>query len=159
RENFQSILDSLQIRKTQLDHTPSIRPCQGYYSGAFGLRQRHPVTGARTMHNGADFAASIGTPIFAPADGKVVKIWYSKSLGRTVVIDHGYGLRTLYGHLKESKVKVGQEVKRRDLIALIGRTGLMTTGPHLHYEVHVNGNPIDPMKYIFDLSTPLYSSL
>jgi len=158
RENFKLILDSLSFRKDQLDHTPSIRPSRGYYSGAFGMRQRHPVTGARTMHNGVDFAANIGTPIFAPADGKVVKVRYSKTLGRTLVIDHGYGVRTLYGHLKVAKVKVGQEVKRRDLIAEIGNTGLMVTGPHLHYEVHVNGRPVDPMKYIYDFSTSSYAS-
>jgi murein DD-endopeptidase MepM/ murein hydrolase activator NlpD len=159
RENFRAILDSLHTRKNQLDHTPSIRPCQGLYSGAFGMRNRHPVTGARTMHNGVDFAASIGTPVRAPADGRVVNIWYSKALGKTLVIDHGFGLQTLYGHLKDTKVKVGQEVKRRDTIAVIGRTGLLITGPHLHYEIHVDGDPVDPMKYIFDLSTPSYASM
>lgn len=158
RENFDLILDSLLTRRDQLDHTPSIRPCQGYFSGAFGMRKRHPVTGERTMHNGVDFAADVGTPIMAPADGKVIKIWYSKTLGKTLLIDHGYGLRTMYGHLQGAKVKVGQEVKRRDLIAMIGRTGLMTTGPHLHYEVHLNRKPVNPMNFIYDLSTSFYAS-
>ncbi|MFC1475750.1 M23 family metallopeptidase [Candidatus Zixiibacteriota bacterium] len=159
RENFGLILDSLLTRRSQLDHTPSIRPCQGYFSGAFGMRQRHPVTGERSMHNGVDFAADVGTPVIAPADGKVVKVWYSRSLGKSLLIDHGYGIRTMYGHLREAKVKVGQEVKRRELIAVIGRTGLLTTGPHLHYEVHLSGQPINPMNYIYDLSTSFYANL
>lgn len=159
RENFRSILDELRIRKKQLDHTPSIKPCDAFYSGAFGVRQQHPVTGERTMHNGVDFAGAIGTPVIAPADGRVAKIWYNKALGKTLMIDHGFGLCTVYGHLKDTKVKEGQEVKRRDVIGMIGMTGLLTTGPHLHYEVHYGGNPVDPMKYIYDLSNPLYSSL
>jgi len=150
RENFNEIHESLVQRKDQLDHTPSIRPTRGYYSSPFGIRQRHPVTGVRSLHRGVDFATSVGTPVIAPADGKVIKIHYSRTLGKTLVIDHGYGVRTLYGHLLEANVKVGQEVKRRDLIAATGKSGLLTTGPHLHYEVQVNGDPINPMNYIYD---------
>lgn len=153
RENFGEILESLVQRKDQLDHTPSIRPTQGYYSSPFGIRQRHPVTGVRSLHRGVDFATSVGTPIIAPADGKVIKIHYSRTLGKTLVIDHGYGVRTLYGHLLETEVKVGQEVKRRDVIAATGKSGLLTTGPHLHYEVQVNGDPINPVNYIYDFPT------
>lgn len=159
RENFDVILDSLLIRKDQLDCTPSIRPCRGYYSSGFGMRQRHPVTGVRTMHHGVDFAADVGTPVIAPADGKIVKIHYSKTLGKTLFIDHGHGIQTVYGHLQSTKVKVGQKVKRRDLVATVGRTGLLSTGPHLHYEVHRNDEPVNPMNYVYDLPAPLYSGL
>ncbi len=150
RENFNLILDSLESRKVQLDHTPSIKPTQGYYSSSFGMRKRHPITGVPTMHRGVDFSAPIGTPVIAPADGKVISVRNSKTLGRTVVVDHGYGVSTVYGHLHKEKVSVGQVVKRGEIIALVGATGLMSTGPHLHYEVHVNGQPVNPMKYIWD---------
>jgi murein DD-endopeptidase MepM/ murein hydrolase activator NlpD len=150
RENFGDILTQLNDRKDQLDHTPSIMPTTGYFSSSFGMRN-HPVTGVHAMHRGVDFSAPTGTPVYAPADGRVVSIKFHRDLGLTVVIDHGYNIRTKYGHLSKAKVKEGQQLKRGDAVALIGESGLSVTGPHLHYEIHVNGRVVDPMKYIYNM--------
>jgi murein DD-endopeptidase MepM/ murein hydrolase activator NlpD len=151
RENFGDILAQLNDRKDQLDHTPSIMPTRGYFSSSFGMRD-HPITGVRTMHRGVDFCAPTGTPIYAPADGRVVRVEFHRDLGLTMVIDHGYNIQTRYGHLSKAKLKEGQKVKRGEIIALTGESGYSVTGPHLHYEVHVNGRPVNPMKYIYDMS-------
>lgn len=157
RENFDRIYESLVEQKDQLDHTPSIVPTRGYFASRFGVR-RHPFTGERCLHRGVDFAAPVGTPIIAPADGKVTSIKYHRDFGKTVVLDHSHGLRTVYGHLLKAKIKVGQKVKRGEVIALMGNSGL-STGPHLHYEVHVNGRPVDPVNYIYDFPTSSRSRL
>jgi len=112
------------------------------------------VTGVRSMHYGVDFAAQVGTPVMATADGKVVETRYSKTLGKMIAIDHGFGIITRYGHLHERQVSTGQIIERGQIIGSVGRTGLMTTGPHLHYEVHVNGRPVDPTKFIWDNPGP-----
>lgn len=149
RVNFDDIYTSLVRRKDRLDHTPSILPARGYFSSGFGLR-RHPFTGRRCMHRGADFAAPTGTPIVAPADGKVASIRFNRDFGRTLIIDHGHGIRTLFGHLAKTEVNVGQKIKRGDTIALVGNSGL-STGPHLHYEVHRDGKAENPMNFIYDI--------
>ena len=149
RANFDEIYESLVDRKDRLDHTPSIMPSHGYYSSGFGMR-RHPFTGKRCMHRGADFAAPTGTPIIASADGRVASIKYNRDFGKTLIIDHGYGIRTVYCHLSKAEVKAGQEVKRGDTIALMGNSGL-STGPHLHYEVHLDGKAANPMSFIYDI--------
>lgn len=95
------------------------------------------------MHEGIDFAANIGTPVIVTADGVVSQVVYSPAYGRMVTVDHGYGYMTLYAHNSKVLVKVGQRLKRGDKIARVGNTG-QSTGPHLHYEVHLNGVPIDP---------------
>jgi len=150
RENFDDILTRLNERKDRLDHTPSILPARGYFSSGFGMRN-HPVTGKYSMHRGTDFCAPIGTPIIAPADGRVKSIKMHRDLGLTLILEHGYNITTKYGHLSKTKVKVGQQVKRGETVALMGESGLSVTGPHLHYEVHVNNRPVNPIKYIYDL--------
>ena len=151
RSNFDQIYKHLVSRKDQLDHTPSILPTRGYYASGFGMRP-NPFTGENALHRGVDFAAPLGTAVIAPADGQVVGIDYSADFGKTLVIDHGFGIRTIYCHLSKAKVKVGQKVKRGESIAQVGSSG-RSTGPHLHYEVHMDGTPVNPMNYIYDQST------
>ncbi len=97
------------------------------------------------MHEGLDIAANLGTPVVATADGVVSRVGYSRSYGKMVVIDHGYGYRTIFGHNSKLLVKAGQRIKRGDRVALVGNTG-QSTGPHVHYELRMNGVPIDPRK-------------
>jgi murein DD-endopeptidase MepM/ murein hydrolase activator NlpD len=128
-------------------------------SSGFGLRI-HPIYKVKKMHPGIDFAASIGTPIYATADGKValVDIKFS-GYGKLVEIDHGFGYRTRYAHMHDFAVRVGQNVKRGDLIGYVGNTGL-STAPHLHYEVHINGVQVDPVHYFFnDLTAAEYEKI
>jgi murein DD-endopeptidase MepM/ murein hydrolase activator NlpD len=101
------------------------------------------------MHSGIDIATSSGTPIMAPADGIVSFSGTKSGFGKVLVIDHGYGYTTFYGHCSALKKKVGDKVKRGDVVALVGNTG-KSTGPHLHYEVRVNGVATNPTKYILD---------
>lgn len=128
-------------------------------ASGYGLRI-HPVYKVKKMHAGIDFAASIGTPIYATADGKVAVVDVKFSgYGKVVEIDHGFGYRTRYAHMHGFAVRVGQQVKRGDLIGYVGNTGL-STAPHLHYEVLINGNQVDPVHYFFnDLSPAEYEKI
>lgn len=148
RENYGEVLNGLIDRKDQFDHTPSVFPSGGYLSRGFGVKP-NPFTGRDRMHRGIDLAGSIGMPIYAPADGRVSARNTQRELGRMLVIDHGYGLETCYGHLSKYVVKVNDRVKRGDIIGYMGNSG-SSTGPHLHYEVHVNGRAVNPMNYIYD---------
>lgn len=123
------------------------RPFTGSYrvSSPYNLRRRHPVTGRTAPHHGTDFAMPIGTPILAPADGKVTHVHTHPHAGRYLVIEHGQGYTTRYLHLQRAFVRTGQTVRRGERIALSGNTG-RTTGPHLHYELHVDGVPVDAMR-------------
>ncbi len=147
RTSLETIERRLKADQILRDHTPSIKPCAGYYSSGFGMR-RDPFTGKRTMHYGLDIANRPGTPIYATADGKVIANFYTRGLGRVIIIDHGYGYRTVYGHLRRTFVRKGQKVKRWQKIAEMGNSG-RSTGPHLHYEVWHNGRPVNPINYIF----------
>jgi murein DD-endopeptidase MepM/ murein hydrolase activator NlpD len=147
-KNYAEVESSLTKLKDRLDHTPSIWPTKGWLSRGFGMKY-DPFTNYKQMHAGIDIADKAGTKIYAPAGGRVKKVARYKMLGRLVVIDHGYGFQTTYGHLSEAKVKVGQKVKRGDLIALMGSTGY-STGPHLHYQVTRNGKYLDPLQYILN---------
>ncbi len=137
-------LNADKIRFMQAN--PSQMPLQGWITSDFGVRHS-PWGGGYKMHYGLDVASPIGTPIHAPADGKVVFADFRGGFGHLVVLDHGYGLTTLYGHTSKVFVKKGDIVKRGDTIAAVGSTG-SSTGPHLHYEVHVDGIPTDPLTFV-----------
>jgi murein DD-endopeptidase MepM/ murein hydrolase activator NlpD len=126
--------------------TPSIWPVKGWVTSDFGYR-RSPFSLAADFHKGIDIAAARGTPVAAPADGVVTFAGYKGGYGKMVVIDHGFGIVTKYGHTSEFFVKEGDRIKRGAKIALVGSTG-HSTGPHLHYEIFSDGVPVDPMKYI-----------
>lgn len=118
---------------------------QARISSPFNPRRRHPLTGAIRPHKGVDFALPRGTPIIAPADGSVEKVAYQRGgAGHYIVLRHGREYQTIYMHLSKSLVKPGQSIKRGQRIALSGNTGI-STGPHLHYEFHINGRPVNPM--------------
>lgn len=148
KTGFSSLLEALEGQKNLLACTPAIRPVKGWMTSRFGYRNS-PFTGRRELHKGLDIANRKGTQIIAPADG-IVKFTGRKGLlGKTIDIDHGHGMITRYGHLKEILKKRGEPVKRGDIIAEMGDTG-RSTGPHLHYEVHLNGVPVNPIKYILN---------
>lgn len=129
-----------------LEATPNHIPVDGWITSTFGFR-KNPVSGAYKMHEGVDIAAPIGTPVYAPADGKVVLADVQGGYGRKIIIEHGYGVTTVFAHSSSLFVKEGEEVKKGQKIAAVGSTG-SSTGPHLHYEVHIDGIPTDPMKFI-----------
>lgn len=122
-------------------------PVAGHLTSRFGMRH-HPIFGVTKMHTGIDLAAPTGAPIHAADGGTVIEAGYRRGYGNLVIIDHGGGIATLYAHCSALLVTLGQEVKRGDLIARVGSTGY-STGPHLHFEVRVNGEPVDPSHFGF----------
>jgi murein DD-endopeptidase MepM/ murein hydrolase activator NlpD len=128
--------------------TPSIWPVKGWVTSGFGPRVS-PFTEKPAWHDGLDIGAAANAPIQAPAQGRVTAVGFDPKMGNVVKIDHGFGIETLYGHLAKSLVKEGQRVKRGEVVALVGSTGL-ATGPHLHYMVKVHGQALDPLKYILE---------
>lgn len=138
----------LETQKSVLGSTPSIWPTRGWVSSTFG-RRVSPFTNEREFHSGLDISSRTHSPIVAPADGVVAETGTDYGYGRIIHLNHGYGLKTKYAHLDKILVKVGQRVKRGQQIATVGSTG-RTTGPHLHYEVHLNGVPVDPLRYILN---------
>ncbi len=138
--------DSLMSHRALLEATPSIEPTVGWISSGFGERT-HPLYDRPMLHTGVDFAAPTGTPIYATAAGRVVKAGWDSGYGLTIQVDHGFGYSTVYAHASRILVQVGQEVSRGEVIGKVGSTGL-TTAPNLHYEVHVNGVPVNPVDYI-----------
>ena len=146
RAELTSISKVAKTKIDQLEQTPSIMPARGQLSSGFGWRL-HPVFGEYMMHEGQDFTSSIGTPVTATALGKVVVREYSSSYGNYVVVAHGNGIRTLYAHLNAFKCELGDDVRRGQVIGLLGNTG-RSTGPHVHYEVHIGDRAVDPMPWI-----------
>lgn len=146
--SLEEILNILNDRTSVLTSTPSIRPTRGWISSGFGMRI-DPWTGKKHMHEGIDIAARAGSEVRAAADGVIIFAGMNPTLGKGVVINHGYGFVTRYGHNSEIYVEIGKKVRRGDVIAAIGSTG-RSTGPHLHYEVVRNQKPINPMNYILD---------
>jgi murein DD-endopeptidase MepM/ murein hydrolase activator NlpD len=146
--SFKALIKSLESKRNLLASTPSIRPANGWYSSQFGYRIS-PFTGRKAMHKGLDIANTEGTKIIAPADGVVTFAGKKWLIGNVVQIDHGHGITTRFGHASQLLIHKGDRVKRGDVIALMGNTG-RSTGPHLHYEVRLNGVPVNPLKYILD---------
>lgn len=146
--NFKSLLTSLETQKNLLAHTPAIRPAAGWIASAFGYR-RSPFTGKREFHKGVDIANRKGTKILAAADGVVTFVGMRGLFGNLVIIDHGHGITTRYAHLEKTFLKKGDRASRGSTIALMGNTG-RSTGAHLHYEVRLNGVPVNPSDYIMN---------
>ncbi|OQY02501.1 MAG: metalloendopeptidase [Desulfobacteraceae bacterium 4572_130] len=146
--NFTQILKLLEKKRNLLASTPSIRPARGgWITSRFGYR-KSPFTGKKEFHAGLDIANRIGTKIIATANGKISYAQRKKIIGKMIVIDHGHGIVTKYGHLNKILIKKGDKVKRGDIIAFMGNTGI-STGPHLHYEIKINGVSVNPEKYIY----------
>jgi murein DD-endopeptidase MepM/ murein hydrolase activator NlpD len=122
-------------------------PTTGWLSSQFSQSRFHPILHESRPHEGIDLSAPMGAPIIAPASGRVITVSNEPGYGNTFQIDHGNGIVTRFAHCSRIVVHVGQQVTRGQLIATVGNTGL-ATGPHLHYEVHVNGKPVDPLKYV-----------
>ena len=141
----------IEGRASVLAATPTILPVKGLITAGYGYR-KSPFTGQRELHEGLDIAAPYGSPIVATADGVVTFAGPLSAYGNVVFVDHGHGISTFYAHCSSYRVREGQRVRRGDLIAHVGTTG-RTTGPHVHYEVHLNGVIINPMKYIVDTTT------
>lgn len=138
----------LENQKSMLASTPSIWPTKGWVTSRFGYRIS-PFTHEKEFHRGIDISSRMNSPIDAPADGVVSSITWDYGYGKIITVDHGHGIRTRYAHLSKVLVKKGQYVKRGQKIALVGNSG-RTTGPHLHYEVHLNGLAVNPLRYILN---------
>ena len=145
--------DSLAAHRDLMESTPSILPTDGWLSSRFSQSRMHPVHNRPMPHQGIDIAAAKGTPIYAAAKGRVVRAGWVAGYGLTIEIDHGYGYRTLYGHASQLMARRGQEVRRGDVIAQVGSTGV-TTSSNLHYEVRINGVPQNPANFILPGSVP-----
>lgn len=142
------LYDFLKNQRSLLASTPSIWPTRGWMSSRFGYRIS-PFTERREFHKGIDISNDIKTPVIAPADGIVSSVGRQGGYGKILTINHGNNLKTRYAHLHKILVKKGQSVRRSDKIALMGKSG-RTTGVHLHYEVYVNGVPVNPLRYILN---------
>jgi murein DD-endopeptidase MepM/ murein hydrolase activator NlpD len=147
-ESFRELIKAISGIQLRWASTPSIWPVKGWVTSSFGPRTS-PFTGRLAIHNGLDIAAHRGTPVVAPAVGVVIHAGYDNELGRRVFINHGFGKKTIFGHLNKQVVQSGQDVQRGDVIGYVGSTG-KATGPHLHYEVRINNVPVDPMRYILN---------
>ena len=149
RTSFIEIERQLREKADLIAHTPAIRPVKGgFISSQFGYRP-DPFTDRRTHHNGVDFSVERGTPIYAAGDGKVIFAKRTPGFGKSVIINHGYGFRTVYGHMSVITIKKGQTVERWQKIGEVGSTG-RSTAPHLHFEVHVDNKPVNPVDYLFN---------
>lgn len=148
KDNFESLFDSLENQVSIMASTPTIRPAKGFITSTFGYR-KSPFTGLRDFHHGLDIGAKTGTPVKSTADGKVTFAGRQGPLGNLVIIDHGHGMLTRYGHMNKILINRGDIVKRGEIIGEVGNTG-RSTGSHLHYEVHLNGVPVNPRKYMLN---------
>ncbi len=151
-ESFKSVADRTTEWKREMEYLPMISPVSVSIRRGDGVRFRevHPVLGTPQWHHGQDFSAPYGTEVYATGSGKVIEAGWSRSgFGTYVVIDHGYGYQTTYGHLSSVRVSVGMNVKRGDLIALSGNSGT-STGAHLHYQIDLYGQHRNPLYYLND---------
>lgn len=146
--DVQSLTSALLDQKDYLDSMPTLKPTNGWYTSGFGVRNS-PFTGKSAMHEGLDLANHLGSAIVAPASGVITYAAPRPGYGNLITVEHGYGIQTQFGHVSRSYVKVGEKVKRGQKIGAVGNTG-RSTGPHVHYEVRVNGIPVDPYYYILE---------
>jgi len=151
--SFAEVSNRLSKNVERLASTPSIMPTTGWLSSEFSRSRFHPILHKARPHEGIDLAAPYGTPVVAPASGTIERITTQTGYGLVLEIDHGNGVETKYAHLSRVLVHVGQRVTRGEPIAAIGNSGL-STGPHLHYEVHVNGKVVDPLTYVLPGAIP-----
>ncbi|MFG6425197.1 M23 family metallopeptidase [Muribaculaceae bacterium Isolate-037 (Harlan)] len=154
-QSFDQLRDAVGKQKDKLSHIPSVLPIkvEDYtMSSGYGYR-RDPIYGSSKFHEGLDFSASIGTPVYATADGEITVAKREAGYGNCIDIDHGYNYLTRYAHLSEILVKEGSQVKRGQMIGKVGSTG-KSTGPHLHYEVRFKGEAQNPVNYYFMDLTP-----
>ena len=146
--SLEELVVAAQDKSARWAATPSIWPVRGWVTSGFGARIS-PFTNQLAMHDGLDIGAAPNTPVQSPASGRVVSAGFDAKMGNVVLIDHGYGIQTEYGHLAKILVRQGHRVKRGDVVALVGSTG-HSTGPHLHYMVKVKGQTVNPNNYILD---------
>ena len=146
-QSFRAVSDTLNKNLERVANTPSIMPTTGWLSSHFSSSRMHPILHENRPHEGIDVSAPMGAPIIAPASGTVRNVGFEAGFGNTFEIDHGNGIVTKFAHCSRVMVRNGQTVSRSQLVATVGNTGL-TVGPHLHYEVHVNGKPVDPLRYV-----------
>lgn len=161
-KSYDEVLDMAKNQEIRMENIPAIQPVMNKdlkrVASGYGMRI-DPVYHVRKFHQGMDFTAPTGTEVFATGNAKVKFSGWKQGYGNTVILDHGFGYETLYAHLYKSLVRAGQKVRRSDIIALVGNTG-KSTGPHLHYEVRLNGKPVDPRNYYFyDLSPEEYDQM
>ena len=161
-KSYDDILEMAKNQKIRMENIPAIQPVMNKdlkrVASGYGMRI-DPVYHVRKFHQGMDFTAPTGTEVFATGNARVKFTGWKQGYGNTVILDHGFGYETLYAHLYKSLVRKGQKVRRSDIIALVGNSG-KSTGPHLHYEVRLNGKPVDPRNYYFyDLSPEEYDQM
>ena len=161
-KSFDEIIEMAKTREVRMENIPAIQPVLNKdlkrVASGYGVRI-DPVYHVRKFHQGMDFTAPTGTEVFATGNAKVIFTGWKQGYGNTVILDHGFGYKTVYAHLYKSLVRKGQKVKRYDIIALVGNTG-KSTGPHLHYEVRLNERAVDPRNYYFyDLSPEEYDQM
>jgi len=147
-KDLSELEEKFVAQSRMLSSTPSIAPVRGILTDGFGGRS-DPFTREPGQHNAIDISSAVGQPIRSPADGIVVKAEWASGYGNVIYISHGYGYSTRYGHLSSFAVRPGARIKRGDVIGYVGSTG-RSTGPHLHYEVRVNNNPVNPLEYILN---------
>ena len=161
-KSFDEVVDLFKDHDNMLQSIPAIQPVANkdlkYTASGYGMRI-DPIYKTAKFHAGMDFSANIGTPVYATGDGVVKKAGWQSGYGKIIVINHGHGYETWYAHLNDYDVRVGQKVKRGEVIGEVGNTG-KSTGPHLHYEVHVKGKVVNPVNYYFmDLSAEDYDKM
>ena len=162
-KSFDDVIELAKNKAVMLASIPAIQPVSNknlkQMASGFGMRI-HPIYKTQQFHDGMDFTAKIGTPIYATGNGKIEKVESTaRGYGKYVIIDHGFGYKTLYAHMSKFKVTIGQKVNRGDVIGYVGNTGL-SSGPHLHYEVHKYGEKINPVNFYFnDLTAEQYEKM
>ena len=161
-KSFDEVVDLFKNHDEMLKCIPAIQPVANknlkYTASGYGMRI-DPIYKTAKFHNGMDFSANIGTPVYATGDGVIKKAGWQSGYGKIIIVSHGFGYETWYAHLNKYNVRVGQKVVRGEVIGEVGNTG-KSTGPHLHYEVHVKGKVVNPVNYYFmDLSAEEYDQM